>query len=264
VTARVPLSVFMITRNEADRLGETLRTLNTLADEIIVVDSGSTDGTQAIAAAEGAKVIHQEWLGYGAQKRFAERQCRNAHVLNLDADERISPELAAEIRALFAAGPPGVEAFRLRIAEVFPGEAAPHPLAYALRPVRLYHRDAGSYSLSPVHDRVELLPGARVRTLHGLVHHVSVRSIGDQIRKLNAYTDAQVDDLAARGIVLPAYRIVVEFPAAFIKAYILRRHALRGLYGIITAMNYAYFRFLRVAKAYERRRLEARTTPGPQ
>ena len=250
------LSIFIIAKNEADRLPRVIRAVRALSDDILVVDSGSTDGTQALAEAEGARVIEREWPGYGPQKRFAESACRHNWVLNIDADEWVTPALAAEIATLFVEGEPPADAFEIQIAEIFPGEDKPHPLAYALDPVRLYRRDKGSYSPSPVHDRVDLAQGARVGRLSGLIHHFSVRSIGDQIAKLNAYSDEQVADLAARGKSVPTWRIFVEFPAAFIKAYLFRRHFARGIYGVITATNFAFFRWLRVAKDYERRALE--------
>lgn len=119
--------------------------------------------------------------------------------------------------------------------------------------MRLYRKSKGRYSASPVHDRVDLAPDARVGRLRGTVHHFSVRSLGEQMDKLNAYSDAQADDLDARGGTLSVFRLVAEFPANFLKAYIGRRHALRGIYGFMTAMNYAFYRYLRVAKHWERR-----------
>lgn len=251
----LPLSVFIIACNEADRIGPVIEAARTLTDDVLVIDSGSSDGTQALAQSLGARVIHNDWPGYGPQKRFAEDNCRHAWLLNLDADEWMPPELRSEIRALFASGAPPADAYEIRIAEVFPGEDAPHPLAYALPPVRLYARTKGRYSSSIVHDRVDMVPGAKILRLKGIVHHFSVRSIGDQIQKLNAYADQQVKDLEARGKHVPTWRIFFEFPLAFLKAYFIRRHALRGVYGFITAMNFAFYRFLRVAKDYERRRL---------
>ncbi len=251
------LSIFIIARNEADRIGRTIAAVRDLSDDIVVVDSGSTDGTQAAAAAAGARVIHNAWPGYGPQKRFAEEQCRHRWLLNVDADEVVPPELAAEILAVLADDAPGVDGFEIRIAEIFPGEDAPHPMAYALAPVRLYRKDRGRYADSIVHDRVEFPPGARFARLKGVIHHFSVRSIGDQLEKLNRYTTAQAQDLAKRGEAVPTWRLFVEFPAAFIKAYVFRRHALRGVYGFMTAMNFAFYRWLRVAKDVERRRLES-------
>ncbi len=257
-----PLSIFIITKNEADRLGETLKAVEGLSDDIVVVDSGSTDGTQAVAEAGGARVIFNPWPGYGQQKRFGEDQCRGPWLLNIDADEVIPPDLKAEILRLFERGEPAEEAYTVRIAEIFPGEGAPHPFAYALAPVRLYRKDKGRYSSSLVHDRVELQPGTRVGRLKGIIHHRSVRSLGDQIEKLNRYSDQQAVDLDLRGVAIPTWRLFVEFPVSFMKAYFGRRHIVRGVYGFLTAMNYAIARHLRVAKNYERRRLGRTKKPA--
>ena len=100
---KIPVSCFLITRNEEDVLDTALRSVVDLVDEIVVVDSGSSDRTVAIARCYGARVIERAWPGFGPQKRFAERACRNDWVLNLDADEALSPELAQEIRALLVA-----------------------------------------------------------------------------------------------------------------------------------------------------------------
>ena len=250
--SKTPLSVFMIAKNEADRIGRALQAVATLSDDIVVVDSGSTDGTQDGARRHGARVIHNDWPGYGPQKRFAEDQCRHDWLFNIDADEIVTPALAAEIQALFNAGDPKCDAYTVAIAEIFPGESEPHALAYALKPVRLYRKSKQRYANSTVHDRVELSVGANVSALQGIIHHFSIRSIGDQISKLNAYTDQQVLDLAARGKSFSSMRLFVEFPAAFLKAYVFRRHFLRGRYGFITAMNFAFYRWLRVAKDAER------------
>ena len=130
-------------------------------------------------------------------------------------------------------------------------------MAYTLWPVRLYRKDYGRYSPSLVHDRVDLEAKARVGRLKGVVHHRSVRSLSDQLIKLNRYSDQQAVDLEIRGVSIPTWRIYFEFPAAFIKAYIGRRHILRGTYGFLTAMNYAISRHLRLAKHYEKKRLKA-------
>jgi glycosyltransferase involved in cell wall biosynthesis len=256
------LSIFIIARDEAERIGRTIEAVRGLSDDILVVDSGSVDATVAIAESLGARVVHNEWPGYGPQKRFAEERCRHPWLLNIDADEVVPPDLAAEIVRALAGGAPGVDGFRIRIAEVFPGEERPHRLAYALAPVRLYRRDRGRYADSIVHDRVAFDGTPRLRRLDGVIHHFSVRSIGDQLTKLNAYTDQQARDLAIRGERVPTWRLFVEFPIAFLKAYVMRRHAVRGIYGFMTAMNYAFYRWLRVAKDVERRMLEKARKDG--
>jgi glycosyltransferase involved in cell wall biosynthesis len=254
----VPLSIFIICKNEADRIGKTIAAVRNLSDDIVVIDSYSTDGTQSVAADLGARVVERPFPGYGEQKRYGETACQHEWMLNIDADEVVPPDLEQEIRALWDKGEPDADAYRIRIAEIFPGEGAPHRFAYALAPVRLYKKSAGTYNISTVHDRVDLVPGARVKKLRGTIHHFSVRSLGDQMAKLNAYTDRLVADLEARGESISVSRLVLEFPANFIKAYIGRRHFLRGAYGFMTAMNFAFYRYLRVAKHMEMRRLKQR------
>lgn len=248
----LPLSIFVIAKNEADRIGATLRSARPLTDDLLVIDSGSIDGTPAVAEAEGARVLTHAWEGYGPQKRFGEEQCRHRWILNIDADEVVSSALDAELRALFA-GEPTLDAYTVRKAEVFPFEDAPTPFTFAPRQLRLYRRDRGSYSDSPVHDDVIMQPGARIGRLSAPLIHSSIRSLGDQLQKLNRYTDQQVDDLFARGKALSGARLVLELPLAFLKAYLIRRHFLRGRLGFLTAMNYALIRYMRVAKYWERR-----------
>ena len=257
----LPLSVFVIACNEADRIGAALSAVRNLTDDIILVDSGSTDGTQDAARQHGARVVFNPWPGYGPQKRFAEDLCRYDWVLNVDADEVIPPDLAAEIRALFMREGPRRDAYRIRIAEMSPNEEHPHPLAHALAPVRLYRRSVGRYASSTVHDRVQLPPGTEAPRLRGIIHHRSARSLSHQIVKLNAYSDMQADDMDRRRKTIPALRMLTEFPLAFLKAYILRRHFIRGLNGYVSAINYAFSRHLRLAKHLERRRRTKNSSP---
>ena len=253
----IPLSIFIITKNEADRLGRTLSAVRDLGAELIVVDSGSTDGTEALAEGFGARVIRHDFAGYGPQKRFAEEQCVHDWLLNLDADEVVPPKLAAEIAAVFEKGEPDVDAYTVPIAEVFPGESVPHAFAYTLKPVRLYRRSKGRYANSIVHDRVALLPGAIVGALKVPIHHFSIRSIGDQIDKLNAYTDQQVRDLAEGGKSVPGMAAFRRISCRLLEGlYPAPAHPAGGRYGFMTAMNFAFYRWLRIAKDVERRRLQ--------
>lgn len=251
----LPISVFIITRDEADRIARTIQAALRLTSDIVVVDSGSTDGTREIAQKLGARVVHNEWPGYGAQKNFAQELCNHDWVLNLDADEVLSDELISEIRSLFDGAGPQADAYRIRIVDVIPGETSVRRFAYAFDPVRLYRKECGRFSLSTVHDRVQLHPDAVQSQLRGKVQHFSMRGIGAQLAKFNEYTDAQVDDIIARGGRFYSWRIFTEFPVAFLKAWLIRRHFIGGRYGFLVAMNYAIFRHLRVAKYHERRML---------
>jgi glycosyltransferase involved in cell wall biosynthesis len=252
------LSVFLITCNEADRLAETLAGVYGLAAEIVVVDSGSTDATLDIARAAGARVISEPWRGYGPQKRFAEEQCAGPWLLNIDADEFVPPALADEIRALLGKSQPKHVAYKVLIADQLPDAAEPKRGAYGPSPVRLYRKDAGRYSSSPVHDRVELVPGSSVGRLRQRIHHRSTRSLAHQLAKINAYTDQQVADLAARGKSFGQWRLLTEMPLWFFKYYVLRKQFIHGFYGFTTSLNAAFGRYLRIAKLIEHQRDQAR------
>lgn len=250
----LPVSCFIIAKDEADRIGYAIRSVRSWVDEVIVVDSGSTDGTQELAQSLGAAVIENAWPGYGPQKRFGEDRCRNTWLLNIDADEEVTPELASEIRSLFASGASRADGYEIAIVDLFPGETSPGRFAYAYPPVRLYRRDAGRYSDSPVHDRVAFEGNAKIARLKGRMLHRSIRSLGDQLSKLDRYSDMQADDFVARGRRLSRVRVFTEFPASFLKAWIGRRLILRGTFGFLVAMNYAIFRHMRIVKIYERMR----------
>ncbi|MBU2534247.1 MAG: glycosyltransferase family 2 protein [Alphaproteobacteria bacterium] len=249
------LSVFIVTLNEAERIGRTLDAIAGLSSDVIVVDSGSTDATVEIAREKGVKVVHRDWSGYGPQKRHGESLCRHDWVLNIDADEVVTPELAREIGALMQGARELADAYRIRIVEVYPGETKPAPFAYGLDPVRLYRRSKGSYAESAVHDRVMLQADAKVGVLRHRIDHFSVPSMRNQIDKLLRYADAHEAATEHRSRRISSLRMISEFPLAFLKAYFGRRHFMRGAYGYAIAVNYAYYRHIRIMQLYERNRL---------
>lgn len=248
---KVPVSAAIITYNEARRIGDCIASLDGLVDQIIVLDSDSQDRTREIALGRGAEVHTAPWTGYGPQKRRAEELCRHDWVISIDADERLSPALAAEIRLAFTTGTPEADAYTLPIADRFPHEAEPARWAYTYRRIRLYDRRKGRYADSPVHDDVVMKEGTRVLDLTGRVSHLSLESLSAATEKFNRYTDLQADDMRLRGRRVSGWRVLTEFPVAFFKSYVLRRRCLYGTWGIVHSVTYAHMRFLRVAKVYE-------------
>lgn len=252
MTDRLPLSAFIISKNEADRIGRPIQSVIDWVDEVIVVDSGSTDDTVAVAERLGARVVHHDWKGYGPQKRYGEEQCRNDWLLNLDADEEVTPELADEIRSKFADNSyDRADGWRIMIRDMYAHEDAPAPWAYGYHQIRLYDRRKGRFSASTVHDTVRPDEGATIDNLAGIMAHRSIRSLDFQVGKYNRYSGMQVEDMRARGRTLPRTRLLTEFPVSFFKAYFVRKYRKYGWWGFILSMNYAHARFLRVAKAYE-------------
>jgi glycosyltransferase involved in cell wall biosynthesis len=246
----IKLSCFIIAKNEADRIERTVRAVRDIVDEVIVIDSGSTDGTQQIAEAAGARVMFNEWKGFGQQKRFGEMQCRNDWLINLDADEFVSSELAAEIRALFANGKPRFCAYSLRINDVYPGKSRPRPWARDYIVPRIYDRRQARFKDSAIHDSVDT-GGKPKGILKGTVHHFSARSFDIQMLKAIERVRYNADNSKRKSVAILRLRVVFEFPSAFIRYYFVRRHFTGGLAGFQTSVIGAYSRFARIVRMLE-------------
>ena len=243
------LSAFLIVKDEAARLPRTLAALEGLADQVAVVDSGSSDATVAIARAAGAEVFHRDWTGYGAQKRFAEDRCRHDWLLNVDADEVVTPELAQEIRATLAADP-APAAYVIRILNVYPGAERPRPLANDYAVVRLYHRSVGRYRDHPLFDRVEV--EGPTRRLRAPIFHFPFLDWHGLVAKENAYSSFQAEAAKPRALWKLRLRLLVEGPFVFLKSWLARGHVLGGWNGFVFSVVIAFARFMRVAKMIER------------
>ncbi|MBS0386124.1 MAG: glycosyltransferase family 2 protein [Proteobacteria bacterium] len=252
----LPLSCFLITKNEADRIRRTLTAVKDWVTDLVVVDCGSTDHTCDIARELGARVIHHDWEGFGAQKSFAESQCTQDWVLNIDADEVVSPALADEIRALFAAGAPQLPAYALRILDVYPGAEQPRLWADDYVQPRLYDRRSVRFDPSPVHDSLRL-EGVRPGRLRGPVLHFSVRSMDDHFHKSLERARYSAAHSRLKSPMALRLRLVTEFPMAFLRYYVWRRHFTGGLTGFQVAVSAAFGRFARIALMLERNRSAA-------
>lgn len=257
---RLPLSCFIIAKNEADRIVRTIRAVKDWVDEIVVIDSGSTDGTQALAEAEGARVIFNVWPGFGQQKRFGEAQCRNAWLINLDADEVVSPKLAAETQALFSQGEPALAVYALPINDVYPGRSKPRLWANDYVQPRLYDRRRVRFKDSTLHDSLETA-GLKIGVLGGDVHHFSSRSLDDQLRKMVERARYNADHSKMKSVGLLRFRLLFEFPASFLRYYLMRRHFTGGLLGFQTSMIGAFSRYARIALMLEAAEKPERAAP---
>ena len=248
----LPISCYIIAHNEADRIALTINSVRGWVGEIIVVDSGSSDDTVSVCEFLGARVIHNPWPGYGFQKRFAEGECKQHWLLNLDADEEITPPLRDEIMALFASGEPAAAGYIFRIRDLLPQVVILALGAHTDLRIRLYDIRKGRVEASNVHDPVLIAQGETV-TLNAPVLHRSFRNLSHMLAKINSYSDVQAENLAKKGLPFARARLLVEFPVAFLKIYFLRLYILRGWRGFIYSMVYAFGRFVRLAKYIERR-----------
>lgn len=253
----VPISAFLITRDNARTLDRTLRSL-AWVDEIVQVDSFSTDATVDIGRARGARVLQRAWPGFRDQYQFAAEQCTHDWVLYVDADEEITPELAAAMRAELArdAGRPEAERRRGFLAHRrtwFLGRWILHggwgPATD--REVRLYDRRHGRW-LGDLHACVRV--DGPTAVLPGLVNHYSYRDLADQLRKIDAYSTTAAADNQRNGKRFSLLKLVGEPPLRFLRDYVLYRGFLDGLPGLIIALNTMFYVFIKQAKLYERQR----------
>lgn len=237
------VSCTIIALNEADRIGLTIESVRGLVDEVLVIDSGSTDGTQALCEKLGARVIFNPWPGYGPQKRFAEDEARNDIILNLDADEWLSDALREEFKALFKGPDLPRKSYRVKVTIIYPHRPRPALFADSNNCLRLYDRRVTRFANSMVHD--EVVPTPDVGQIKAQVFHRSFRSLGHLVRKDIVYFELQAKELKKTKWKLLA-RAPFEFFLQFFKFYILRRHIFGGLYGLVFSLSLGFVRWLRL------------------
>jgi glycosyltransferase involved in cell wall biosynthesis len=247
----VKLTVTVITYNESAHIAAALDSV-AWADEIIVVDSGSTDGTTEIARGRATRVLTRPWEGYSAQKNFAASQASNDWVLSMDADERVTPELAREIRDLLARGPEA-RGYRIRRVTRYLGtwiRTTDWSHDYQLR---LYDRRAGRWNGMKIHESFRLSEGKPVK-LRGVLEHYAYNDIAHHLRKINAYTTLIADQWIEEGRRTNPLAIAVHPFAAFLRNYVLRAGFSQGTVGLIISLMNSYYVFLKLAKLWERQR----------
>lgn len=242
---RLPISCFIIALNEEDRIARTIRSVKSWVGEVVVVDSGSTDGTVAVAEAEGARVIVQPWLGFGGQKRFAEAQCRYDWVLNLDADEVATVELRKSIEDLFRSRSPKLVAYGMPVHVIYPGWQKPRVWARDNWYVRLYDRKVVRFRNSHVHDTV-VTGEHQVGRIQAPIHHYSIRSFDHMKVKLNERMSLAAEHRSIGNRPIMFGRLLTEFPMNFYKYYIVRRHFTGGTTGLRYAAIQSAFRVRKV------------------
>jgi glycosyltransferase involved in cell wall biosynthesis len=241
------LSVIVITRNEVLRLRRCLDSVS-FADECIVVDNGSTDGTPELARSLGARLTSTaDWPGFGAQKNRALALARGDWVLSLDADEWLDDELAAQVRAVVEApGTPDCSHTLSRLSS-FCGQWMRHSGWYPDPVLRLFPRGAARFSDDLVHER--LLCNLPTRLLHGHLLHESMPTLTVANDKMNRYSSGRAADLHARGRRGGLGKALGHGFWAFVRTYVLKRGFLDGRMGFILAVHNAeasYYRYLKM------------------
>jgi glycosyltransferase involved in cell wall biosynthesis len=251
------IGIAVIAKNERDRIGRLLESA-AFADTVVVVDSGSTDGTQAFCRKSGARVIEREWSGYAAQKQAALEAADADWILNLDADEAISDDLAREIADAVSRADDNVDGFSMPRLSRYLGRWIRHGGWYPDRKVRLVRRGKARWSGDALHEKMQV--EGRVGHLKEPIRHHVYRNISDQIATIDRFSGVFAED---RGPAGGGYVLLGALHAAgkFVECYFWNLGLLDGLPGLVIAMNSAWYIFLKHAKAWEIRILE-KDRPG--
>ena len=243
---RCAVSVIVITLNEADRLTATLQALQ-WAQEIIVVDAGSTDGTLAIAQQWATRVEHRDWSGFGAQKNHALSLASLPWVLSIDADERVTPELAQEIQAFVNQDGDGYLVANLPRLSRYCGRDIHHSGWWPDPVCRVFKRGHARFSDDLVHEKI--ISTGPVWNFQGLLMHDSFQNLDQVLHKLNQYSREGALNLQRKGKKSGLGKAIGHGLWAFFRTYVLRRGFLDGREGFILAVSNAegtYYRYLKL------------------
>lgn len=245
---KMKLSVAMITCNEEKILEKTLKSVASLADEIVIVDSGSTDRTEEIALKYGAKFVHQDWLGYGPQRNKAIDLCKSEWILNIDADEVVSPELLEKISQVVKKE--GKEkVYKVLFTAICFGKKIYHGGWSGAKKVRLFYKGAGKFNDNIVHENFET--GEAIGVLNAEIYHYTYENIEDYFYKFNRYTTEAAAELFRKGKKSKKWKIFLEPFYKFLYNYIFRLGFLDGLEGFVLASTTALYSMVKYYKLYE-------------
>ena len=244
-----PISAVIIAHNEAESIARALGSLS-CADELLVVDSGSTDGTQQIAASLGARVLTHAWPGYAAQKNYGVEQARHDWILSLDADEELEPRAQAAVRAWKTSDPRGdVAAYQFARRARFLGRWIRHAGWYPDYKVRLFDRRRGRWEGAYVHEAVRA--AGPVETLPGEILHYTCDSLDEFEKRIEGYAELGAREMFERGERPGAWLRLLSPPWRFVHAYVLRLGFLDAHQGFLIARTEARYvrkKFSKVAE----------------
>lgn len=245
-----PISVTLITHNEERNVEEALQSIS-WADEIIVIDCGSSDATTEICRKYTDKIFHRDWTGYVDQKRFAVEKASYDWIFSLDADERSSPELSVEIQELARKGF-GKAGYKIPRVAFFMGRWIRHGDWYPDYQLRLFDRRHGAWEGGRVHESVKI--SSQPGFLKGEIYHYTYRSLSDYLRRLESYSSLSALDYQQRGKTATPLKLLGNPLATFIKAYFIKRGFLDGAPGFVVAVMGAVSVFFKYAKLFELQR----------
>jgi len=243
------LSVAIVAKNEEERLPGCLDSVR-FADEVVVVDSGSSDRTVDLARDFGARVLIEKWRGYSAQKQYAVDCCLNPWVLILDADERIPAETAEIITGVLADPTPSATAFNFPRKNLLHGRWVKHCGWWPDRVLRLVDKGKGRFDGRPVHE--QWVTSGKIGSLQGCIEHISFRNYSELVDKMERYSSLASEDLYSRGVEAGGLTAASHGLWTFFRTYFLELGILEGFDGLVISMTNAGGSFLKYAKLREK------------
>jgi glycosyltransferase involved in cell wall biosynthesis len=247
------LSVTIITKNEEQHIKRCLESVNAVADEIIVVDSGSTDKTQEICNSfSKVRFYHQDWLGFSRQKQMAIEKAQFDMILSLDADEALSDELTKEILKKKEVGFFPLDAFELKRLTHYCGKWIYHCGWYPDWQLRLFHREHCRWKSVPVHEHVICDSGVQLKRFENDIHHYSFNDLSDHVKRIDYYSSLGAEKIIQKSHRFLVFKGLVHGFARFFKTYITQRGFLDGYHGFCISMLSSWAVFLKYAKAKEK------------
>jgi glycosyltransferase involved in cell wall biosynthesis len=248
----IPLTCYIRTLNEAKNIGPVVEKVKAIGAEVIVIDSFSTDGTQEIARAAGARVIENKWEGNGFQKRVGEDAAVNDWLLDMDADEILSPELQQELRAMFSHGVPEPGIYSIELVTVPPVPRGDVWYSSGLKRFdKLYHKSVVRIPAHAAWDHFEIPGHIKPGKLKHVIYHHSFRDIEQMLNKMNKVSSVRARDTKLKPKWVLAVRILLAFPIYFSKKYFKQKMYRTGIYGFSCAVVLAANRWLKDVKMYE-------------
>ena len=245
----IKLSVVIITLNEEKNIARCIKSVAPIADEILVLDSYSSDNTKTICHELGVTFVEHPFDNFVAQKNFADQTARYNHILSLDADEELSEELLASIKKVKANFE--ADAYEFNRLNNYCGKWIKHSGWYPDRKLRLYDRTKGRWGGVKIHEKIEMQAGTSTAFLKGDLLHYTFTSVNQHIETINRFSTISAEERIYKGKKTSTYRIIMKPLLKFLIMYFIKLGFLDGFYGFVICVNSAHSTFLKEIKVHE-------------